>query len=173
MRQYQGTRIHIWVIIRGLGYIYASVSEDQDTDMRQYQRIRIHICVSIRGQDTYMRQFQRIMILICVSIRWLEYIHASLSETRIQTCDMRHYHGTRIHTCVIIRGLGYLHASLSVDLDTYIHTFKWRWGQSHFLPTTPARFWLLLINPRGLDPPPGKKSTAPLVYAPVLGYIFA
>ena len=30
MRQYQGTRIHICVGIRGLGYIYASVSEDQD-----------------------------------------------------------------------------------------------------------------------------------------------
>ena len=36
MRQYQGTRIHICVGIRGLGYIYASVSED---------RINIlHIC---------------------------------------------------------------------------------------------------------------------------------
>jgi len=47
MRQYQGTRIHICVSIRGLGYIYASVSEDQNKYMRQYQRIRInmlHIC---------------------------------------------------------------------------------------------------------------------------------
>ena len=94
MRHYQGTRIHICVIIRGLGYIYASVSEDQDTDMRQCQRIRIHICVSIRG---------------------LGYMCASVSEDH--DTYMRQYQGTRIHTCVIIidKDTNMRHASLSGD----------------------------------------------------------
>ena len=55
MRQYQRIRIHICVSIRGLGYIYASVSEDHDTYMRQYQVTRIHTCVIIRDKDTNMR----------------------------------------------------------------------------------------------------------------------
>ena len=60
MRQYQRIRIHICISIRGLGYIYASVSEDQDKYMRQYQRIRIHM-LHMCSQEIKSIKFENII----------------------------------------------------------------------------------------------------------------
>ena len=81
MGHYQGTRIHICVSIRGSGYRYASVPEDQDTYMRQYQGTGYIYASVSEDHDTYMRQYQVTRIHTCVIIRDKDtnMPHASLS----------------------------------------------------------------------------------------------
>ena len=71
MRNYQGTRIHM----------YASVSGYQGTYMRNYQGTRIHMYASVSGyQGTYMRNYQGTRIHICGSIRGPGYIFLLVSS---------------------------------------------------------------------------------------------